>query len=172
MSGDTLDPPVSVRMVDSGPVPPEPEFVDNLRLPDFSSDIDPGPGKPFPESGCISAWSVFIGALELGPGRPSLESGGIPDKPSFVDDLDTGSGKSFPQYGRALWVQGLLGASGDEPDALLQDSGARLHVISLVVCILGPECPGWSQLAGRKCRTLLVPLIRVPIGPFRSRVIS
>ena len=107
-----------------------PELGDMFRLPDFSSDIDPGPGEPFPGSRCISAGPVFMNTLEPGPGMPSPESGDIPDQPSFIDKLDTRSGKSFPRYGGALWVQDLFGDSEDDPKALLQESGARLHVLN------------------------------------------
>ena len=47
-----------------------------------------------------------------------------------IDDLDTGSRKSFPRYGGPWWVQDLLVAIEDEPEALLQESGARLHVLN------------------------------------------
>ena len=68
MSGDTLDLPVSITMVVSGPGPPEPELSDTLGLPDFSADIDPGPGEPFPRSGSMLARLVFLDACVPAPG--------------------------------------------------------------------------------------------------------
>ena len=80
------------------------------------------------------------------------ESGGIPDKPSFADDFATGSGKPFPRYGGALLMGDSLDAIEDGPEALNQESGARLRVLDFSSGmdtgdgVYWPESACWSDM--------------------------
>ena len=131
MSGDASDLPVSVRMVVSGPGPPEPELEETLGLPDFSADIDPVPGESFPRSGSILARPVFLDACVPGLGRSLPESGGLPDGPGSADDFGSGSGKPLPRYGGALSEWDFLDAIEDEHEAFFWESGARLSPLGI-----------------------------------------
>ena len=111
---------------------------------------------------------VFLGALAPGPGRSLPESGGIPDGPIFADDFASGSGKPFPSYGGTLLAQDSLDSLRTNLRRLpgSPELGCA-YLILLVVWIRETECPGWGQLAGRTCWTLLVALVRARRDPFR-----
>ena len=136
-------------------------------MPDFASDIDPGPGT-------LPGVQVYIGRVGLHrcPSARNREAlTGVRrftgSGPSFIDSLNTGAERSFPRYEGALGVQDLLGAIEEELEVLLRASElGYMYLLVLVVWIRVPECPGRSQLASQTCQTLLVPLIRVPGGPF------
>ena len=141
MSGDASDLPVSIRIVVSGPGPPEPELGDTLGLPDFSTDIDPGPGESFPRSGSILARPVFLDACAPGPGRSLPESGGILDEPGFCR-----SGKPFPSYGGALSERDSWDAIVDEHEELPCESGARLHQLNFTGGMDAGDGVHWSDV--------------------------